>query len=172
MTWLQWSLRTLRKIFPSGPYRAVPWMLVKYEVMLSKCQCSARFLTACRRISVVPKCISNCSKATKLFGSFVSPYEERFQAIILQKMIEEKFRRIRYLKNRCETLRAEVRTNMRWNDAKWSIGHSKCMAWCTMTEESERLRCKLNRLKEKKRSVAVLRRTGESRRECRKCRNR
>ena len=44
-----WSLRTLRKMFPSGPYRAVPWMLVKYEVMLSKCQCSARFLTACSR---------------------------------------------------------------------------------------------------------------------------
>ena len=49
MEWLQQSLHTLRNVYPSGPYRAVPWRLVKCEVALMKSICSVKSLTACRR---------------------------------------------------------------------------------------------------------------------------
>ena len=150
MKWLQWSLRTLQRVFPSGPLRAAPWELVKCEVLLEKCLCSVRYLTACRRYNVLPKCVTNCSKATKLFGNSVSRLEKKFQEKILSKMIEEKYRRISHLRRRCDKLRSGVRDRMSYADASWAIGHSRCMAQCVMKEETGKLCGKLEKLKRRK----------------------
>ena len=99
MKTLQWSLRILKKVFPDGPYRAAPWRLVKCDVLFVKCRCSVRFLTACRRFNVIPRFIKNCSKESKLFGAGVTRHEERFQRIVLNRIIKEKYCRLHELRH-------------------------------------------------------------------------
>ena len=39
--WLQWSIQTLRKVFPNGPYRDAPSRLVKCEIFVIFVLCAA-----------------------------------------------------------------------------------------------------------------------------------
>ena len=151
MNWLQWSLRTLKQVYPDGPYREAPWVLVKCDVSLAKCRCSVRFLTACRRYGVLPNFVRNCSKASKLFGTVVLNCEKKFQQRVLNCVISEKFRYINRLHHERMAAIKEVHKKMSLSDAKWSFGHSRVMSGFVAHEESRRLRSKLDSLLEEKR---------------------
>ena len=154
MNWLQWSLHTLRRVFPFGPRRAAPWRLVKCEVLLAKCQCSVRFLTACRRNRIVPRFIRNCSKTSKLFGDQFRASEEKYHWIVLNRIIREKFCHIKYLRRECHARRKDVYNSMMAGDAKWVVGHSRCMFDLVAAENSRNLRCKMEVLLREKERIS------------------
>ena len=146
MNWLQWSLRVLKQVFPTGPYRDAPWRLVKCKLSLVKCQCSVRFLTNCRQRRVIPNFVRNCSKAKLLFGACVSECEENFQRKVLNMVIRGKFRSIRYKKGLVQQAVKNVHDKMAVSDAKWSVAHSHWMSKFVAREETARLRHKLKQL--------------------------
>ena len=120
--------------------------MVKSEVALVRCQCSVQFLKDCRRGDVIPNCVLNCSKASKLFGNRFVLCERRFQKLILNRLIREKYRSLRSLRSQFKAATERVHQEMTVADAKWSVGHSHCMSRCVTAEESERLKGKLERL--------------------------
>ena len=165
MSILQWSLRILRTVYPYGPVREIPWRLVKCGVALTKCLCSVRFLTACRRHRVIPNFIRNCSRASKLFANIdVAHCEEKFHFKVLNKTIQEKFRRLYCLKREWRAWIKETRESLPPNEARWVIGHSRCMSECVTEEVTEHLRKKLNALLEAKDSTVTTRTETHTRR--------
>ena len=143
------------KVFPDGPYRAAPWRLVKCEVLFVKCRCSVRFLTACRRCNVIPRFVKNCSKASKLFGAGVTRHEERFQRIVLNRIIKEKYCRLHELRHSLHEARQAAWRSMNSKDAEWTFGHSRFMSQRVRIEESKRLQQKFDRLTHDKKNAKV-----------------
>ena len=146
MNWLQWSLHTINRVFPFGPHRATPWRLVKCEVLIVKCQCSVRFLKACRRKRIIPHFVRNCSKVSKLFGNCFQSCEEKFHRMVLNRIIREKYRRLRLLQRECHTLKREIHSAMTAGAAKWTTGHSRWMSDFVRAEESRKLHHKLEKM--------------------------
>ena len=72
---------------------------MKCGVALAKGLCSVRFLTACRRHRVIPSFIRNCFEASRLFeNADVVRCGAKFHVRVLNKIIQEKFRRVNRLK--------------------------------------------------------------------------
>ena len=154
MNWLQWSLHTLKRVFPCGPYREAPWTLVKCEVSYSRCRCSIRFLTACRRYGVIPNCVRNCSQTSKLFGDRLLECERKFHEKVLTKLIEEKFRCLNHRRLQREAAVRRVYAWMSASSATWSVRHSRIMASFVAEAESQKLSRKLEALLCKRGSVS------------------
>ena len=98
----------------------------------------------------------NCSKASKLFGDRLAGQEETtFQRKALTRIIEEKFRKIRYLRSRCASLQWKVQRTMTSSRSFWVKEHSRRMAACVTEDKSRQLRRKVEALRSEKEQRAA-----------------